>query len=134
LEDPANCSKSQWISFVFYALSLGLTKVSILLLYVSIFYHSWVRPASYVIFGILILSHIWAFYTIFSACVPIEAFWDMTIQGAVCQPQAYFLANQYLSIAIDLIMFFLPIPVVYGLKIRWKQKCLLLFLFTLGFL
>jgi len=122
------------MSIVFYATTLMLTKVSILLLYMNVFYHSWVRPASYVVFGAIIITHVWAYYVIFSACRPIQAFWDPSTPDAVCNPPQYFLANQYLAIATDFIMFFLPLPVVWTLKVRWKQKVLLMSLFALGFL
>jgi len=112
---------------------MSLTKVAILLLYVSIFYHSWVRPASFVVLAIIALVQVWQYYVLFSACVPLKAFWDITVRGR-CHPQVYFLSNQYLAIACDFLVFLLPIPVVAQLKIRLRQKILVLWLFALGFL
>ncbi len=89
---------------------------------------------SYSILSVVILSNIWVGYVIFSACTPLAAFWDTSISPATCHPQAYWLSNQYLFITTDFLIFFLPIPVVWRLKIRWSQKLLLLFLFAMGFL
>jgi hypothetical protein len=100
----------------------------------NVFYHSWVRPSSYVVFAEIVISQVWSYCVIFTACRPIEAFWNSRVTDAVCNPPHYFLANQYLAIATDIIMFFLPMPVVWNLKMRWKQKLLLLGLFSLGFL
>ncbi len=89
---------------------------------------------SYSILTVVVLSNVWVAYVIFSACTPLEAFWDTTIMPAVCHPMAFWLSNQYLFITTDFLIFLLPIPVVWALKVRMGQKMLLVFLFTMGFL
>jgi hypothetical protein len=126
--------QTQWISIIFYSTSLQLTKLSIVIVYIQIFYYSWIRHASYGVLVVLLGTQIWVFYVIFTACDPLPAFWDPTIVPAVCRSQAYWLSNQYLAIATDFIIFLLPVPVIWDLKIRLRQKCLLLFLFTMGLL
>ncbi|OAA63522.1 hypothetical protein SPI_03685 [Niveomyces insectorum RCEF 264] len=135
--------EAQWISILFYTLSLTCSKLSILMLYIQLFYHSWIRPASLGLLAVVALSQIWVLYVIFSACTPLAAFWDPALaaagpdasssSGSSCHPQVYWLSNQYLLIATDFLVFLLPLPVVWTLKVRRRQKILLVFLFALGF-
>src|SRR3569833_3254605 len=83
-----------WISLAFYATSLSLSKLSILLLYITLFYHTWVRRASYAILVVLFLSQVWVYYVIFTACTPLTAFWDTSIVPLDCHSQNYFRASR----------------------------------------
>jgi hypothetical protein len=130
---PSKIVQSQWISIVFYGLSLCFTKISILLLYVNLFSKTWAERCAYAVLAIVVVTNIWQFYVIFSACVPLNAFWDPTVQGATCHSQSYWFANNYLHIATDLLIFILPMPVVWKLQVRMAQKILLLSIFALGF-
>ena len=123
-----------WISILFYTLCLNLCKISILILFLHIFVQRWTRVAAYVVLSIVLLSSVWNFYVIFSACSPIQAYWDPSVQGASCHEQAYWLSNSGLLISTDFLVFFLPIPVVLRLKMRTAQKVLVLALFSMGFL
>ena len=125
--------QSEWISIVLYALSLTLTKVSIVLLYLTLFAHSWVEKASWATLGLVVVTNIYMLYVIFTACIPLEAFWDRSIPGN-CHSQAWWLSNQYTHIATDIIIFLLPIPVVWTLQVRWRQKLVLVGIFAMGFL
>lgn len=126
--------QSQWISILFYSLSLCTTKISILLLYITLFKTTWIRPAGYLALSLVVLTNLWTVYVIFTACVPLQAFWDMTIHGATCHPQSFWLANNYMHIITDILIFILPIPVVWSLRVRTRQRILLLGVFALGFL
>lgn len=126
-------AEAQLISILFYSLSLTFSKLSILALYLIVFPYSWVRSVSFFLLAVVAASQIWMLYVIFSACTPLQAFWDPSIVGATCHPQAYWLANQYQLIATDFMIFLLPLPVVWRLKVRPGQKILLVFVFAMGF-
>ncbi|CAK7218925.1 hypothetical protein SBRCBS47491_003671 [Sporothrix bragantina] len=126
-------AEAQLISIFFYSLSLTFSKFSILALYLVVFPYSWVRSVSVFLIAVVAASQIWMTYVIFTACTPIQAFWDFTIVGATCHPQIYWLANQYQLIATDFLIFLLPLPVVWRLKVRPGQKLLLVFIFAMGF-
>ncbi|KAL1894399.1 hypothetical protein Sste5346_005901 [Sporothrix stenoceras] len=126
-------AEAQLISIFFYSLSLTFSKFSILALYLIVFPYTWVRSVSFFLLAVVAASQIWMLYVIFSACTPLRAFWDMTIVGATCHPQAYWLANQYQLIATDFMIFLLPLPVVWRLKVKPGQKILLVFVFAMGF-
>ncbi|CAK7199424.1 hypothetical protein SEUCBS139899_002104 [Sporothrix eucalyptigena] len=126
-------AEAQLISIFFYSLSLTFSKFSILALYLVVFPYSWVRSVSVFLIFVVAASQIWMLYVIFTACTPLQAFWDSTIVGATCHPQAYWLANQYQLIATDFLIFLLPLPVVWRLKVRPGQKILLVFVFAMGF-
>jgi hypothetical protein len=69
-------------------------------------------------------------------CIPIDAFWDITIPGK-CLPmgtKAQMLMASVGNIITDVIILLLPVPVVLRLKLRKQQKVALLGIFSLGFL
>jgi hypothetical protein len=115
-------------------MTLFFTKVSILLLYLRILGHQHSRYAAYVIMGVVVLTNIWTLVTVVTACIPLQAFWDRTIEGARCLPQVYFFANTGLHMATDFLIFLLPMPVIFKLKVKRGQKIALYCIFALGFL
>ncbi|KIH87359.1 hypothetical protein SPBR_04955 [Sporothrix brasiliensis 5110] len=131
--NSTDSAKAGLISILFYSLSLTFSKLSMLALYLVVFPYNWVRSVSFILFAVVAVGQTWVLYVIFSACTPLEAFWDPTILGATCHPQVFWLSNQYLMIATDFMIFLLPLPVVWRLKVRPGHKVLLVFVFAMGF-
>ncbi len=75
----------------------------------------------------------WTLWVVCTACSPLEAYWDANIEPVSCHPQSYWLANNYIHIGTAFLVVLLPIPVVWGLQVRLRQKLLLLCLFAMGF-
>jgi len=95
----------------------------------------WTRVAAYAVLAVVLLASVWNFYVIFSACSPLQAYWDPALaEGATCHEQAYWLSNSGLLISTDFLVFFLPVPVVWRLNMRTVQKVMVLGLFSMGFL
>ena len=68
-------------------------------------------------------------------CKPVAFNWDKTSPGGKCDSsQAPFLASACINLGIDLIIFTLPIPMLYGLQMNLKKKIHLIVIFSLGFL
>ncbi|KJR89713.1 uncharacterized protein SPSK_06256 [Sporothrix schenckii 1099-18] len=131
--NSSDSAKAGLISILFYSLSLTFSKLSMLALYLVVFPYNWVRSVSFILLAVVAVGQTWVLYVIFSACTPLEAFWDPTILGATCHPQVFWLSNQYLMIATDFMIFLLPLPVVWRLKVRPGHKVLLVFVFAMGF-
>jgi len=66
-------------------------------------------------------------------CVPLQAFWDSSVRGD-CKPGSYMWAIIGLHIATDFLIFSIPLPVVYRMRLEWRKKLGLALLFALGFL
>ncbi|KAJ5512517.1 hypothetical protein N7463_002069 [Penicillium fimorum] len=59
--------------------------------------------------------------------------WDDSLEGHCIQTLPFYFALGGTSIALDLIIIALPLPVLWKLQLRSKQKALLACLFALGF-
>jgi hypothetical protein len=67
-------------------------------------------------------------------CSPIEAFWDQSVQGRCIPNYPQWYINAAGNIISDMVVFFLPIPVIRELSLVRPQKIILMFIFCLGFL
>jgi hypothetical protein len=72
--------------------------------------------------------------TVFTACIPLQAFWDATIQGAYCHALSIWWVIGSLHIVTDFTIYLLPMSVILQLRFPRRQKVLLLVLFAFGFL
>lgn len=125
-----------YICQITYKVSLNLTKVSILLLYRRLFGGAaqWFRRTCDVL-----LTYVAAFCvamvvgTIFQ-CVPIERAFDKTVDGRCIDNGRFWYANAASTIATDLAVLVLPMPLVYKLQIPRAQKFALALVFALGIL
>lgn len=59
--------------------------------------------------------------------------WDTSLKGHCIQTQPFYFALGGTSIALDFIIIALPLPVLWKLQLRTKQKVFLAALFALGF-
>ena len=110
------------------------TKASLLLLYYRLF-----SPSQRFCLAIYIVTAIvfcqWLSLTLASIfqCNPIAAFWDHTIQGAVCINLPRFtVVSGVLNLMTDVLILCLPIPMVWGLNTTNAQKVTLTGIFLLG--
>jgi len=125
--------KEQWYSFLFYTLSLTCTKISILVLYSHIMQHGFMRIANYVLLGLVTATSIWVIVSQFITCIPLQKTWDPMVPGTCLNIVEVGKANSILHILTDFAIFSLPLPIIIPLKMHWKQKVGLLFVFALGF-
>ncbi|KAK3360631.1 hypothetical protein B0T25DRAFT_496594 [Lasiosphaeria hispida] len=128
-------AKAGWLSILFYELSLWCSQVSILLLYIRIWTFPWVRRASYGLLALVMVYNVCVFVLVFTACVPLQAFWDFALQaqGAYCHSKDIWWANTYLHVITDFMIYLLPMPVIFQVRFPKRQKILLFVLFAFGF-
>lgn len=146
--------KAWWFSVLTYNLAIGLTKISICMLYLSIFTIEWARRASYCLLCIVVITNLWAIATVLTNCIPLEATWDYRVKATFCQGDTVWWAStasvtcpdaprsvsslltpqDRVTLATDLMMFTLPIPMVFPLKLPRRQKLAVVSVFTVGFL
>ncbi len=86
-------AQAWWFSLLFYVLTLSLTKVSICLLYLTIFTIEWARRACYALLLVVGITSLWSTATVFTYCVPLQATWDFTVVATFCQSQDAWWAN-----------------------------------------
>ncbi|KAK1826392.1 hypothetical protein QBC39DRAFT_269193 [Podospora conica] len=130
-------TRAAWYGMLFYHLSLVFSRISILLLYRRIFTHTWATRTINVVFFLVVATGIWFVVSIFTACIPLAAFWDWSIylaEGDVyCQPPNLWWGIAALHVASDLVIVVLPMPVLISIKLPHRQKLALVAMFGLGF-
>ncbi|KAM6512063.1 hypothetical protein FALCPG4_017050 [Fusarium falciforme] len=121
-----------WLGMLFNAMSLYLTKISILLLYARILTRSKYRMAIYVASIIVGVSFVYTMVITFLACRPLHGFWKPATQ--TCLTSEYWIVSTAMHLGTDLLATILPFPLVLTLNMRVTERAILLLLFGLGFL
>lgn len=124
-----------YFTIVTYNIGLGLIKMAILLQYYRLFAMKMRKVTIFVMVVIGSWATAMVFQSIFS-CTPIQGFWDKKMEPkAHCIPD---LPRWYIdaagNIASDLVIFALPIPVLWSLQLPKVQRLSLIGVFCLGFL
>ena len=126
-----------WLSIPFYNLSLVLSKLSALILYIRIFPSKRFRLAVYLAVGFLVLSGLWMVLSGFVFCVPVKDFWslDPTVKKSHCLSMgAVWYTNAGLQIFTDIVILILPMPMVSNLQLPQRQKVGIMLVFGVGIL
>ncbi|KAK1752222.1 hypothetical protein QBC47DRAFT_68429 [Echria macrotheca] len=122
-----------WWSFMFYLPALSFTKVSICLLYLSIFPLRWQRWACYSVLVIVVVSSLFTQAAIFTYTIPLSATWDPTVVATYTTSQTTWWITTGFVVATDLLIFLLPIPIVLPLNLPRRQKAAVMGIFLIGF-
>ncbi|KAK0666441.1 hypothetical protein QBC41DRAFT_230510 [Cercophora samala] len=128
-------ARAGWYTILHYLLTLLLTKLSLLLLYLRLLTYHHARYYVHLILSIVLLTNgLWTLSTVVTACLPLAAFWDKAAHpNAYCHPQSFWLGNTGLHIGTDILLYILPLPVIVNLQMRPRQKAMLCGVFALGF-
>lgn len=122
-----------WASLWLYNLALTATKVSILIQYLRIFPVRRFRKACFLVLGITIAYGAWACIGNVLLCNPVAFFWDKSILDGHCMDRmVIWFTNAGVSIAQDITILLLPMPVIQTLQIPTGQKKGLVIMFALG--
>ncbi|KAK1978808.1 hypothetical protein LZ30DRAFT_203692 [Colletotrichum cereale] len=119
-----------------YSVSITLTKISILLLYIRIFAYDLVCLLAKILLGVVAVSHAWIIASILTTCIPLSAAWnyDPLAPPVYCHPVSVFWGNACLHLVTDFFIFVLPLPVISSMRLPRRQKLGLYFVFSLAFL
>jgi hypothetical protein len=86
-------SQAAWYGILFYLLSLAFSKMAILLLYIHLFTFKWARLAGQVLFGLVVVTHLYMAAVTFTACIPLHSYWDFRVEKKYCHPQSVWWSN-----------------------------------------
>lgn len=116
---------------IFYVITNGLVKISILLLYLQLFPGKRFRLQCWMVFAFIVAHTVtFAFATIFQ-CSPVQYTFDKDIVGRCINYNAVAWAHAGLNILQDLLLIALPLPELRGLRLTLKRKMGLVTLFGL---
>ncbi|PSR83338.1 hypothetical protein BD289DRAFT_453866 [Coniella lustricola] len=119
---------------IFWTLSISVSKMSLLLLYVKVFPLSRltiVSKMTFVFVGLLAVSGV---LTTLLICQPIQRNWYIHTPGHCGSLKAAFGIYGVLNLVTDVMVLALPIPSLVGLKLPALRKCGLVATFAVGFL
>ncbi|KAI9830157.1 MAG: hypothetical protein M1819_005834 [Sarea resinae] len=124
--------KMFWLSQVFYKVCVGLTKSSILLLYLRFMVGKVYRGLCWGLFTVVVLYAFASILATILECTPVPRVYDKSIAGTCINISAFWYANAVYSILTDVLILALPMPMVYGLKLPTRSKNALMLVFALG--
>jgi hypothetical protein len=115
-----------------YVFVVVLTKMSLIAFYLRVFPQRWFRWACFCTVGFLVTHGLAFFFVMTFQCTPVSAFWDRTIVGKCVNQRNVLFAGAGVSIAEDLLILVLPIPLVVKLNVGFWKKVALASMFSLG--
>ncbi|KAI9833957.1 MAG: hypothetical protein M1826_005862 [Phylliscum demangeonii] len=129
-----NFSKSQYAFVVLYSSCVMLVKISILLLYRTLFVTPSFRATVLMVGGyVTVLGVVSTTVTLFK-CRRISDGWKIVGLGECINDVTFFRSTGALNLLADLVILLLPLPVVWRLQLVRKQKLALTAIFALGIL
>ncbi|KAJ5917760.1 hypothetical protein N7454_010135 [Penicillium verhagenii] len=123
-----------WLSVPFYNLTLILSKLSALFLFIRIFRARAFLLATYITMGFLIIAGTWMVVSGFVFCIPIHDFWRPSSAVAKhCLPRGpIWYSNAAMQILSDVVILVLPMPALYKLQLPPHQKIGIMVVFGVG--
>ncbi|TGZ82628.1 hypothetical protein EX30DRAFT_305028 [Ascodesmis nigricans] len=117
---------------IVYSTTVGIIKVSLLLMYIRIFTIPAFRKVAWTLMCIAVS---WAIAINFASafqCTPVKKAWLPQTPGTCIHVKAFFFGNAIPNIITDLVMLCLPMPVVWTLHSSLGHKLSLSVVFSLG--
>ena len=121
-----------YISQILYMFVTGLSKLSILFLYLRIFLNKRFRLATHITMAWIIAQTVAVCLAISFQCTPVSHYWKASSKGTCIHSLAFVYSAAGLSIYEDMIIMFLPVMELKALKLDLRKKLALGFMFALG--
>ncbi|KAI9036628.1 uncharacterized protein KD926_001641 [Aspergillus affinis] len=137
LTDHRNASI--WVTRLLYTVGMGFVKMSLLWFFLRLDQRRWMNwSVFFVMFIVVGLSFASAIGSIVS-CTPPSKFWDVTGEkpGHCMSPgpqQDFYEVNGILNIVTDILIWLLPIPMLWRLHISLRKKAAIFGVFSVGIL
>ncbi|RYP46533.1 hypothetical protein DL768_007280 [Monosporascus sp. mg162] len=132
IDDMTPMLQATYSTRLLYVVATMLVKMSLL-----IFYSRLDQPTLYILMFMVVGFSIASFGILTFSCYPPAMFWDVSgsIQGKCTDPntqQAFYDVHGALNIVIDLVIYTVPIPMLWKIQIPTRQKIALTFILGLG--
>ena len=115
-----------------YYITVSLTKISILFLYLKLIPQRTYRHISW---GMMVFVGLTGFTCVIAGifqCNPIPKAWHPKMEGTCFNQVALYLSNAGLNIFQDLIIYFLPVKTLWQVQLPLKQRIALIAVFVVG--
>ena len=117
---------------MFYSTCLPVVKISILLLYRSIFQTRGFTIATNVVGAFVLAWGIACLLVSMFSCTPIHGFWDFTTPSKCINTRKFFMGNSIPNIIMDVVILTLPMGKVWYLQMSMGRKLAVSGMFLLG--
>ncbi|KAK8040783.1 hypothetical protein PG994_013790 [Apiospora phragmitis] len=134
-ERLSNYFRAVWYTALFYHLSLGLVKASILFLYIRMFKsYDTLRRAAWIVLALVAVGICGILALMLTACIPLHKKWDHTVESinGYCHPVGPWWTATGFQAGTDVIIFLIPLPIIYKLRLPRRQKLGLVAVFAVG--
>ncbi|SCO55032.1 uncharacterized protein FFNC_15717 [Fusarium fujikuroi] len=121
-----------YIAAPIYMLCNGFTKLSLLTFYLHISPEKLFRIAVWISIGIVSLYTLGITLAMLLVCNPPRKAFDFKVGGQCIDAAVLYIATAVSNIATDVILFILPIPMIYNLQIPRKQKAVVVVVFGIA--
>lgn len=115
-----------------YSTTVGVIKISILLMYTRIFPTRGFRIAALVLGSVSVSWVIAIICVSVFQCTPIEKIWDPNVPGTCINLKGSFIGNAIPNILTDVAILSLPVKIVWGLHASVVHRLSVSFVFLLG--
>ena len=120
------------ISAVFYLITMVSVKISILLLYCSIFPGRNFALAARTVAGLVVAWGVACFLVTVFSCQPVEGFWNITIASKCIDSKKFYVGNSVPNILMDVVILALPVGEIWKLQLTAAKKLAVIGMFGLG--
>ena len=122
----------EYISKIDYALTFTFVKISILLLYRSIFAGRGFAIATNVVMAYVVAWGVAVVLVSIFSCTPVNGFWDVDIPSTCVSSIAFFEWTTLTNVLGDIMILVLPVRRVWKLQMNVRQKIAVSGMFLLG--
>jgi hypothetical protein len=70
--------------------------------------------------------------TLFLACRPLNAYWDIKVKGDCLTMVTFTYFTNISNLITDIWIFLMPVPMIWHLQLQTKKKLMLSFIFCIG--
>ncbi|KAF4534982.1 Integral membrane protein [Lasiodiplodia theobromae] len=127
-------AKIDYASFLLYNLALSLTKISICLFYLDIFADPLNRLLAKIAFVYIVLYTIPLVLVSAFQCIPVTAFWNPRMEASCIDMYPHLVASAVFNTLADTWLTLQVVPNILPLQLPKRQKMILLFVVSLGWL
>jgi hypothetical protein len=109
----------------FYALTILLTKISILLFYLRFGHSQSIRIAIYAVLGVTIAYSVVGIFGCLYVCEPVAKVWNMGIPGKCKNLETWLLPTAVMNVPTDVVILIVPVFILSPLRVPLRQKAAL---------
>ncbi|KAF2031631.1 hypothetical protein EK21DRAFT_99576 [Setomelanomma holmii] len=130
--DQMMVRKGDYIFSHFYDFALVFVKLGILAFYYRVFVHHVFRTVVLATATFVIAWGIGITVTLFLACRPLNAYWDVNVPGQCLKIVTFTYFTNISNLITDIWIFLMPVPMIWHLQLQTKKKLLLSLIFCIG--